>query len=336
MAKQGRAVGQQFFVQLAKRLGVPRQYWPNAVRFFRAQQAGEGTQATWNPLATTRSLHMGETSFNSVGVKNYPNRRVGLAATVQTYKLPYYTGILSDLRRGVPAERIANNRLSELETWGTGSRVAASLGSIPMPQIPATPTSVDPRQPLARRAGAISDRDRREFIIQLLMLRSSGASMRMVLPLLLTQLYEARTGRDLPQELNVRPVAPAPGPTGPVAGSVGGKRGLRLPQTFTATHQTDGLPGYPAYDFMAAARTPVGAPDDGTIIRLSGRNTWSGGFGGRSIYLKTKRGVFFLTHLSPDVRVRVGQKIRKGQLIGYVGDPTSSMAPHVHAGFNAF
>ena len=48
-----------------------------------AWQAQEGTQAAWNPLATTHGMD-GSTDFNSVGVQNYRTLAQGLAATKAT------------------------------------------------------------------------------------------------------------------------------------------------------------------------------------------------------------------------------------------------------------
>src|SRR3954452_10425818 len=46
-------------------------------------QAQEGTQAAWNPLATTHRMD-GSTDFNSVGVQNYRTLAQGLQATKET------------------------------------------------------------------------------------------------------------------------------------------------------------------------------------------------------------------------------------------------------------
>jgi len=48
-----------------------------------AWQAQEGTQADWNPLATTHRMD-GSTDFNSVGVQNYRTLAQGLEATKET------------------------------------------------------------------------------------------------------------------------------------------------------------------------------------------------------------------------------------------------------------
>jgi peptidoglycan hydrolase CwlO-like protein len=65
-----------------------------------AWQVQEGTQAAWNPLATTYPMD-GATNFNSVGVKNYVSLDQGLEATERTLAVKSYgyPAIMSDLHR---------------------------------------------------------------------------------------------------------------------------------------------------------------------------------------------------------------------------------------------
>jgi hypothetical protein len=62
-------------------MGAPRCH-PNLVVTI-AWQAQEGTQAAWNPLATTHRMD-GSSNFNSVGVQNYRTLAQGLEATKET------------------------------------------------------------------------------------------------------------------------------------------------------------------------------------------------------------------------------------------------------------
>lgn len=104
-----------------------------------------------------------------------------------------------------------------------------------------------------------------------------------------------------------------------------------------STHDTDGLPGYPAYDYMAPAGTPCVAPVDGRIARLSGKDPSLGGAPGGalgySIYLSGSNGKsYFMTHLDK-VKVKAGQTVRQGQQIAEVANgPRSWSSPHVHMG----
>jgi hypothetical protein len=68
----------------------------------------------------------GVTNYNSVGVKNYPDRQTGLDATVKTLTLPYYSELLSKLKNdSITAEELADT--DDLSTWGTGGLVSTVL-----------------------------------------------------------------------------------------------------------------------------------------------------------------------------------------------------------------
>jgi murein DD-endopeptidase MepM/ murein hydrolase activator NlpD len=106
----------------------------------------------------------------------------------------------------------------------------------------------------------------------------------------------------------------------------------------SATHETAGLPGYPAYDYMAPAGTPVVAPEDGSIRKLSGRDPKLGGDPGGplgySIYVHAgaTENDYFLTHLDK-VTVKVGDTVHQGQQIAEVAHgPASWSTPHCHCG----
>lgn len=103
-------------------------------------------------------------------------------------------------------------------------------------------------------------------------------------------------------------------------------------------HQTSGIPGNWAIDFMAPGGTPVLAVENATVTRLSGRSPSDGasqsiGIFGWSIYYETSAGVrYFSTHYGRrnvllGARIDVGQKI--GEVGGWPGDPGRS---HTHLG----
>ncbi len=103
-----------------------------------------------------------------------------------------------------------------------------------------------------------------------------------------------------------------------------------------ATHPTGGLPGYPAFDYMAPAGTPCVAPVDGKIDRLSGRDPSAGGPAGGalgySIYMSGGGKSYFLTHLDK-VLVKAGQRVSQGEQIAEIANgPRSWSTPHVHMG----
>lgn len=115
---------------------------------------------------------------------------------------------------------------------------------------------------------------------------------------------------------------------------------LQLPSHFKPTHQTSGLPGYPAIDVLAHAGTPVCCPVNGRIVKLSGRKPTAtakpGGPYGWSLYVQRSDGVrYFLTHFGTR-KVVLNQLVRRGQIIGTVADyakATNGKTPsHIHEG----
>lgn len=73
-----------------------------------AWETAEGTEATWNPLATTKDMPAA-TTYNSHGVKNYVSRGQGIEASILTLKLPNrgYEPVLARLRDGSDAMKTA-------------------------------------------------------------------------------------------------------------------------------------------------------------------------------------------------------------------------------------
>lgn len=104
-------------------------------------------------------------------------------------------------------------------------------------------------------------------------------------------------------------------------------------------HQTGGLAGYPAFDYMAAAGTKVVSPVDGKVFKLSGKSPSLGGPPGGplgySIYIDGSNGKkYFLTHVDK-VKVKVGQSVSQGEWIAEIANgPSSWSSPHVHMGVN--
>lgn len=102
-------------------------------------------------------------------------------------------------------------------------------------------------------------------------------------------------------------------------------------------HQTAGLPGNWALDFMAPGGTPILAPQDATVTRWSGHDpatgVHDGDIFGWSVYLTTSgRVVYFATHMG-DRYGPPGAKVKRGDLIGHVGHwPGNSGRSHTHLG----
>src|SRR5262249_752189 len=106
---------------------------------------------------------------------------------------------------------------------------------------------------------------------------------------------------------------------------------------FSDLHPTSGLPGNWALDFMAPGGTPVLAPQDSILTRWSGHDPAEGevepSIFGWSFYLRTPGGViYFGTHLG-DKHAKVGQTLKRGDLIGHVGNwPHDPPRSHTHLG----
>jgi murein DD-endopeptidase MepM/ murein hydrolase activator NlpD len=79
-------------------------------------------------------------------------------------------------------------------------------------------------------------------------------------------------------------------------------------------------------DFSAPTGTPIYAPSDGKIIRVDSR---SAGYGK---HIRIDHGFGYVTlyaHLS-EYNVRRGQRVKRGDVIGFVGNTGRSVAPHLH------
>jgi len=79
-------------------------------------------------------------------------------------------------------------------------------------------------------------------------------------------------------------------------------------------------------DFTAPRGTPIYATGDGTVSRADSKASGYGkhirithGYGYESLY----------AHLN-DYNIRKGQKVKRGDLIGFVGSTGRSEAPHLH------
>ena len=105
--------------------------------------------------------------------------------------------------------------------------------------------------------------------------------------------------------------------------------GARLSSSFgMRKHPIDGFNKmHRGTDFAAPMGTPIMASGDGVIIRAK----WCGG-GGNCIKIKhnsTYQTVY--AHMSKFANgMRVGRRVKQGQVIGYVGSTGKSTGPHLH------
>ena len=128
---------EDFYRAILKGLGVNET--PEKIKFLHAWRQGEGGHAKNNPFNTTKDVPGdADTKYNSVGVRNYPDRQTGLSATLATLKLPYYRDIVQMLHNdNVTAAELANSQ--GLKTWGTGDNVkrVLAVGHLNTPAIAA-------------------------------------------------------------------------------------------------------------------------------------------------------------------------------------------------------
>jgi murein DD-endopeptidase MepM/ murein hydrolase activator NlpD len=80
-------------------------------------------------------------------------------------------------------------------------------------------------------------------------------------------------------------------------------------------------------DFGARRGTPLLAVNDGKVIFAG----WMGGYG-RVVKIKHAGGYVSLYAHQSRIRVKRGQHVKKGQIIGYVGSSGRSTGPHLHFG----
>lgn len=126
---------EEFYRAILKGLGANET--PEKIKFLKAWRQAEGGSAKNNPFNTTKDVPGDkDTKYNSVGVRNYPDRQTGLNATLATLKLPYYTDLVNKLKDdNITAVELANS--PALDKWGTGSLVRKVLagGNINPPAI---------------------------------------------------------------------------------------------------------------------------------------------------------------------------------------------------------
>lgn len=110
-----------------------------------------------------------------------------------------------------------------------------------------------------------------------------------------------------------------------------------LPQSYTITswfgYREDPFTGEIAYhsgtDIAAPAGTPILAAADGTVTIANAIDSWGGGYG---YHIKVKHNDTYDTlyaHCS-SICVTVGQEVKQGEVIGYVGTTGNSTGNHLH------
>jgi hypothetical protein len=114
-----------FYKAILRELGVKET--KEKIKFLMAWRQGEGGKAKNNPFNTSKHIPgTVDSKYNSHGVRNYPNRKTGLDATVATLRLSHYKEIVELLKKDtVTALELA--RTKALKKWGTGEMVKKVL-----------------------------------------------------------------------------------------------------------------------------------------------------------------------------------------------------------------
>jgi murein DD-endopeptidase MepM/ murein hydrolase activator NlpD len=91
---------------------------------------------------------------------------------------------------------------------------------------------------------------------------------------------------------------------------------------------TQGVHGYNGVDLGASIGTPIYAAAAGSVI-TSKEGGWNGGYGSMIVISHSNGMQTLYGHLSQNVAA-TGQKVTKGQLIGYMGSTGKSTGSHLH------
>jgi biotin carboxyl carrier protein len=329
--------------QILRGVGAP--ITPANLQVVDAWQRAEGGTALNNPFNTTQ-LAPGASSYNSVGVRNYPTPQAGIDATIQTLRNGRYQNVLDALRQGTSAMGTA--QAIAASPWGTGAGVERVLGGpsgAPAPTLPAPSVSPAPlSSPSATPLTALGAPNLGMGVVAGL---QSGNLLGGIMGSLLYNQPAAPKSTlpagGAPSSSVPLGGAPAGGPA-PKVGAV--KLGDPIPPKYQTSigglHPTEGLAGFPAHDYFAPAGAPVAAPVTGTIVKLSGNNPADGptegphGPFGWSAYVQGQNGrTYYLTHMGTR-DVKVGETVKAGQVIGTVGDYAKYGTPsHIHMGVSA-
>lgn len=355
-------IEQKFAVAVLSKLGRPVTAGAvkNLLGWMRAEGGHTHNSAHFNFLNTTQPAPGAGNTGSQGNIKVYRSFDQGVNATAQTLNNGRYGAILhafnadpgtfaaavnstpwgtksdfSSISRGFTVSgNFADALTRSAQSGGAASGRAADPG-VDSSATPGSPVSLSGPQGLA-------------------LMRMLAATKKQVLAGKMPGPgYAKLIGRFASQMIQSQPIDPAAAQAGvetikasPVGGAMAGSlkgaiAGSPVPgqSPHSSTHETSGLAGYPAFDYMAPAGTKVGAPVSGTIFKLSGKDPRAGftphGPMGYSIYLQGTNGKkYYMTHLDK-VGVKVGQRVKQGQQIAVVANaPAAWSSPHVHMGVN--
>ena len=341
---------QSYMGRVLKRLGVP--VTPENLSFMVGWAGREGVPQSidrYNYLGTTLPMD-GSYGTNAPGVQSYPTEDAGVRAHASMLSQSNFAALRRMLASGNPYKLAGDPQVNAaMRLWSGGGYSWPLKGGSPdlgraletypssgdLPIQADSPADSAPQSILGQMGGGtgVSGGISQERLQLLSGRLARGGGFGSRYPELAAQLLQRRLGGAA--DVRVEP----PVPSGTEASGLGGAL-MRLPADFKPTHPTSGLEGYPAKDIFGEAGTMAGAPEGGTIVRLSGREptdrTAPGGPYGRSLYLRGDSGrVYYLTHFGR-LTVGEGQRVEPGDELGTVADysaATGGVTPsHIHMG----
>jgi len=109
-----------FLIDVLKGVGVPT---PNEfqLQFMKIWRQHEGGKAAWNPFNTTLNLP-DSTPYNYVPVRNYPNRNLGLQATIRTLRNGRYNNIINSIKE-IKTQADINKAINAVNASPWGSKI---------------------------------------------------------------------------------------------------------------------------------------------------------------------------------------------------------------------
>ena len=99
--------------------------------------------------------------------------------------------------------------------------------------------------------------------------------------------------------------------------------------TFTSSYRSAHRPSHAGIDLAAPTGTPIRSVACGVVSFLAG-TAQSGGYGNYICVKHSTRLTTCYAHLSRFSDERVGDQVRRGEVIGYVGNTGHSTGPHLH------
>lgn len=307
----------------------------NMLGWMRAEGGHTHNRARFNFLNTTQPAPGAGNTGSQGNIKVYRDFGQGVQATVQTLRNGRYGQIIRSLNADPSTFAHAVNA----SPWGTKSDFSSIIRSFGNTAAPSSAPGAAPGVPPAPGAPGAGDIQPAagSLNVRRLMQIMAAQRQRVLRGVMPSPNYQRQLARLVEQAKAGADVKAAGQQVGAQAAAAGGMvsgvaGGLTMGGGPSAHHsrplgnwQSDD-----AYDLMGKAGQPIYSGVSGTVTRISGKPGGSPQFAGYGITVKTPQGDLFFKHLGSS-KLRVGQKIKPGMLIGTL-DPTVQGGPHLHLG----